>query len=269
MTTSADFLKIVLFAAIGSSAALSTDLLVPYFNVTSAERLPQNLSHPRTLGQTYAKAGGLTYEEETLLLQKHNEYRAMSNSSNMRIMEWNDDLKKLAQDMADKCIYKHSPSSYRSNVGGFKRVGENLYCGNHEFPLTQPVKMWYDEIVDYNFATTGCTPNKMCGHYTQVVWHHSYALGCGYTFCENLQNAPRIPKGYLVVCHYGPAGNYRGQKPFKKGKPCADCNKKELPYCIKKMCSTRPYIGSASQLPWHSTTVLSLTLLITVSLDVY
>ncbi|GFR92854.1 peptidase inhibitor 16 [Elysia marginata] len=246
------FLELVLLAITGCSVAHREEPLAYAYNLTAVihrkflnNRLGVRSLHRRVRRYTYDRSYGVNHEEAMMLLRKHNEYRSMQNSSNMLFMEWNYDLQELAQAYADKCYWGHSKKAYRKNVGGFKHVGENLYAGNQKFDINTPIKMWYDEIKDYVYETRYCPPGVMCGHYTQVVWHHSYALGCGITFCENLKNT-RFSKGYYVVCHYGPAGNYIGRPPFKKGKACTDCDKEKYPFCIRGLCSSRPQIGSES-----------------------
>nr|CAK6928344.1 unnamed protein product [Fasciola hepatica] len=46
-----------------------------------------------------------------------------------------------------------------------------------------------------------------------VAWASSKALGCGYKNC--LSN-PSFLYGNAIVCNYGPAGNYNGQRPYEK-----------------------------------------------------
>lgn len=49
------------------------------------------------------------------------------------------------------------------------------------------------------------------GHYTQVVWATTTAVGCaaiGYT--EGDPNTTVMPYQQLYVCNYGPPGNYIG-----------------------------------------------------------
>jgi hypothetical protein len=56
----------------------------------------------------------------------------------------------------------------------------------------------------------GCTLASCGGHYTQVVWRDSVALGCGWK-----RNVPFGGySGLLTVCEYGPGGNIGGQNPY-------------------------------------------------------
>ncbi|KAK3776059.1 hypothetical protein RRG08_046726 [Elysia crispata] len=154
-----------------------------------------------------------------------------------------------AQEYADKCVYGHSDSKFRQNIGGFAQLGENLYAQTNKLDLFVALEAWYNEINDYNYQTRAC--NAVCGHYTQNVWFSSYALGCGIKFCKPLNqpcgsNACLLWEyGYYVVCHYGPGGNVRGHHPFRKGKACSQCETDAV-YCICGLCSKRPQIGSDS-----------------------
>ena len=56
------------------------------------------------------------------------------------------------------------------------------------------------------------------GHYTQLIWAKTYAIGCGYTQYRD----GRFNKG-LYVCNYGPAGNYINENIYLIGQPCSQC----------------------------------------------
>ena len=62
---------------------------------------------------------------------------------------------------------------------------------------------WWSEKSDYTFDTQHCTQGKMCGHYTQMAWAGSYALGCAVNYCDPITGWG--PEGYIVFCNYGPA----------------------------------------------------------------
>ena len=91
-------------------------------------------------------------------------------------------------------------------------VGENLYRasplraeGRADAVLmlspTQVVDAWGAESADYSPASGACAPGRQCGHYTQVVWPATEALGCGMAVCPSL--------GQVWVCRYRPRGNVR------------------------------------------------------------
>jgi len=116
-------------------------------------------------------------------------------------MTWNSDIATNAQNWADaqQGTMAHSSNSARSNIGGYNSIGENLYwtSGSYENTGARAVKMWYDEIELTNGGLVSSFDSET-GHYTQVVWEDSIALGCG-------------AYGGLIVCQYGPSGNYMGQ----------------------------------------------------------
>ncbi|KAG2583210.1 hypothetical protein PVAP13_6KG258906 [Panicum virgatum] len=72
------------------------------------------------------------------------------------------------------------------------------------------VQMWVNEKQDYDSATGTCMKGRpeelMCGHYTQVVWRNTKAIGCARVKCDN--------GGIFITCNYTPAGNVPGQRPF-------------------------------------------------------
>ncbi|KAG7562792.1 hypothetical protein FFLO_01747 [Filobasidium floriforme] len=67
-------------------------------------------------------------------------------------------------------------------------------------------RQWTDEVGNYvanGVAVKDQDGNdKITGHYTQVVWIDSDALGCAVQKCSGMYN---------LVCNYGPPGNYGGQ----------------------------------------------------------
>ncbi|CAL1538576.1 unnamed protein product [Lymnaea stagnalis] len=191
--------------------------------------------HPRVKRQTIQRQSGFTNDEKMAILQRHNDLRAKEGSSNMRRMHWDSALEVLAQSYSEKCDFKHSPLSYRTNVLDFKYIGENIYAGTATFDPLTPVQLWWDEYTFYDFNTRRCT--GVCGHYTQVVWDKSFALGCGFHYCKNLTGAPNFNRGYNVVCHYGPGGNIAGLKPYLKGEACTACPK-ETAFCVNGLCAS-------------------------------
>lgn len=56
----------------------------------------------------------------------------------------------------------------------------------------------------------------IAGHYSQVIWAETYAVGCGITQCPSGMSP-------IYACNYGPAGNYIGAPIYKIGKAGKSC----------------------------------------------
>ena len=133
----------------------------------------------------------------------HNRYRQKTGVPNL---VWDANLASYAQQWANylkstkNCGMQHRPRS-----GTYaQKYGENLAwsSGRHMSPY-DVVKMWYDEISDYNYSNNSC--RSVCGHYTQVVWKKSKRVGCALATCGRAE---------VWACNYYPPGNYIGEKPY-------------------------------------------------------
>ncbi|OMO92160.1 Allergen V5/Tpx-1-related protein [Corchorus olitorius] len=130
-------------------------------------------------------------------LDAHNTARA---AVGVGPMTWDDTVAAYAQNYANQrigdCNLVHSDGPY----------GENLAWSSGDLSGTDAVKMWVDEKADYDYGSNTCAPNKVCGHYTQVVWRNSVRLGCAKVRCNS--------GGTFIGCNYDPPGNYVGEKPY-------------------------------------------------------
>ncbi|MCH2110792.1 MAG: hypothetical protein MK135_15845, partial [Polyangiaceae bacterium] len=52
------------------------------------------------------------------------------------------------------------------------------------------------------------------GHYTQVVWSSSIAIGCAQT-PNTIPFLSGSAQGIATVCQYGPGGNFGNQSPYE------------------------------------------------------
>jgi hypothetical protein len=73
--------------------------------------------------------------------------------------------------------------------------------------------MWAAEAPDYDYATNTCKAGQVCGHYTQIVWRSTTAVGCAFRTCTT--GSPFGSGSWdFWVCDYAPPGNYVGQRPY-------------------------------------------------------
>jgi pathogenesis-related protein 1 len=148
------------------------------------------------------------------IIAAHNKWRAevgitekLSYSPALAVtaQAWVDNLKRT-----DHCRMRHSKPD--------KQYGENLYLasaltwsdGRKELQTVSPenvVDSWGSEKADYDYANNRCTPGKMCGHYTQIVWRTTTTVGCAMAVCEDTQEQ-------VWACRYQPAGNWVDRKPY-------------------------------------------------------
>ncbi|XP_043086246.1 peptidase inhibitor 16 [Puntigrus tetrazona] len=175
-------------------------------------------------------AGQMTEQEKSTIIDLHNELRSkvQPRAAFMQKVVWDETLRLVAEAYAAKCIWNHNPDL--EELG----LGENLFVSTGPFNATKATLDWFDEHVDYDFENNTCPDDKMCGHYTQVVWAGTNRVGCATHFCDTLEGLD-FEKATLLVCDYFPPGNYEGQKPYESGEPCSKCPE-NLPLCENSMC---------------------------------
>ncbi|XP_062587556.1 peptidase inhibitor 16-like [Saccostrea cucullata] len=166
--------------------------------------------------------------DEQEFLDAHNDARSKVSptASNMRKMKWSIELAQVAQNYANKCIYGHNSartSETKALTSQFSSVGENLYVTSRSNANpSSAVESWDAEKSDYTYSNLSCA--DVCGHYTQVAWASSEYVGCASSTCSSFSGLPSsFNGGTIVICNYGPGGNYNGQKPYKSGAPCSSC----------------------------------------------
>jgi hypothetical protein len=85
--------------------------------------------------------------------------------------------------------------------------GENLAQG-YTSP-TLAIDGWANEESDYDYEKRKFTTEA--GHFTQLVWKNTTAVGCGAADCDEV--------GWLLICEYSPRGNTIGAFGENVGKP--------------------------------------------------
>ena len=130
------------------------------------------------------------------LLDAHNAARARVGSPPL---VWSDELARDAELWAAHLIVTHSFVQQPDAAHG-----ENLFLiAVGTVSPAEVVRTWVAEMRDYDHATNTCL--GVCGHYTQVIWRTTRAVGCGMAFDGYRQ---------VWVCEYEPPGNAAGTRPY-------------------------------------------------------
>ena len=94
-------------------------------------------------------------------------------------------LEHLARKYAKKCQWWHSPRESRTSRKFSNHIGENIYYKTGTFytpdlkkAIKDAVDVFAREAKDYDYHRNYCTPGEKCGHYTQMVWAETEAVGC-------------------------------------------------------------------------------------------
>ncbi|XP_070696192.1 peptidase inhibitor 16-like [Pempheris klunzingeri] len=170
----------------------------------------------------------LSEEEEELLVELHNHYRGLvsPSASAMLPLKWEPGLKLIAEGYAAKCVWNHNPE--------LEDTGENLFAGTGPLDLREALEKWFLEHLDYDFHNNSCDEDKMCGHYTQMVWADTHRVGCAFHLCNNMEGLEWERVSFLV-CNYFPAGNYEDERPYVEGDWCSRCPE-NLQKCENNLC---------------------------------
>ncbi|XP_070548139.1 uncharacterized protein [Ptychodera flava] len=157
------------------------------FCETTAQVTQQNYSEPygTANGQcpvpSQSKLGENAPSFDSQMLEAHNYFRCLHGSPSMT----------TSSAMKTRATTAVENSAATGELNTHLRRREF----GHGFGLT---KIWYDEIVDYNYddytQSTG-----VVGHFTQVVWADSVNLGCAHTV--------DIDSDTQIACEYDPPGN--------------------------------------------------------------
>ncbi|TVU40951.1 hypothetical protein EJB05_14437, partial [Eragrostis curvula] len=120
-------------------------------------------------------------------------------------VHWDNNVAAYAQSYAAQrqgdCALIHSTN---------RPYGENIYMGpaGKAWSAADAVGLWVEEKQYYDHGSNTCSApaDKSCGHYTQIVWRDSTAIGCARVDCTN--------GGVFIICSYNPPGNVNGQSPY-------------------------------------------------------
>ncbi len=155
---------------------------------------PYASPYPAPFGQPGPGASPEALSRE--MLEAHNAVRARVG---VPPLVWSPQLAAVAQNWANDLIATHR---FAHSANG--RYGENLYAiSDGAVSPAQVVDAWAGEARGYNIRTNGCA--GVCGHYTQIVWRTTRAVGCA---------VASDPYRQVWVCEYDPPGNIVGSRPY-------------------------------------------------------
>ncbi|KAI8556494.1 hypothetical protein RHMOL_Rhmol05G0257300 [Rhododendron molle] len=201
-----------LLAQLAAAAELSVELGQPTYNsISNLASLVQNqptynhISNLASLLQNQPQSQRLSSDAQEYL-DAHNNIRR---KKGVPPLQWDEKLAQYAQHWADQSVNECNPHHHSGGPYG----ENNLWEQYDERTPTQVTQVWIDEEVNYDHVKMACKCQTemskcMCGHYTQLVWSTTKAVGCGNVTCNN-------ELGVLIVCSYNPPGNYQDENPFQ------------------------------------------------------
>jgi len=164
------------------------------------------------------------------LLALHNSERCMVSptAASMPAIGWDDVLATVAQNYANGCavgMHNANRSTQYQALGGTGYVGENIAWGTAgAFTLVDLAQGWANEKTSWTYAPIDSMNVSGTGHYTQMIWADTLAVGCGAATC-----APYT----FLVCDYAPGGNYLGEYPYVAGTGTNEaCPEPEQALCL-------------------------------------
>lgn len=160
------------------------------------------------------QAAGFEGVDNASMVAEHNKWRAKAGVKEQ--LAYSSELAVKAQTWADHLKLTNACKMRHSAADG--KFGENLYWASalewsdgrselQDVPPERVVDSWGSEKTNYDYANNHCARGKMCGHYTQMVWRSTKAVGCARAVCEDTHEQ-------VWVCEYQPAGNWVGMKPY-------------------------------------------------------
>lgn len=159
-----------------------------------------------TQAQTVPVSTGslLSQQEAQAALDVHNKAR---NDVKVTPLSWSSELATFAQAWANHlaengCTMKHRPAS-----GSWaQQYGENIYWAQGRSLLAADASSsWYSEVEHYQYGPYEGT-SRGVGHYTQMVWNDTKAVGIGKATCRD--------GSVIIVANYNPRGNTVGVRPY-------------------------------------------------------
>ena len=146
------------------------------------------------------------HDFEARVLAAHNRERA---AAGVPALEWSPELSNSAAQWAHY-LGKTGKFAHSPDEEGQPLQGENLWAGSRGYYSPESmVGLWVGEKRDFKLgifpANSRTADIEKVGHYTQLMWRRSTAVGCA---------VAQSREEDLLVCRYSTAGNVVGERPF-------------------------------------------------------
>jgi hypothetical protein len=171
------------------------------------------------------------------IVAAHNTWRKIVN---VPPLGWSESAAQMAQTWANQlaaegCAARYNPDPMRKERYGenvMKAFGGEPYKGWKRTPQ-EVVDRWGEEGRFYDLATNTCNApaGRICGHYTQLTWATTEAVGCGHARCD---------KAEVWVCDYTPRGNLVGHRPYGESRRTAQAPVDERPPVLIESAPPEP-----------------------------
>ncbi|CAJ0588361.1 unnamed protein product, partial [Cylicocyclus nassatus] len=241
----------------GSNAAATNAPTKPTTMATTTKGTPEKTPAAPATGfekqnpDLCSSSGGMTDNVRETFLNTHNELRALVASgkakdglggyapqaAGMPKLTYDCEVERYAVAHAAKCQFKHSDKISRANTG------ENIYMRSPPYSKAKAAedasKAWFNELekfgVGNNLTLDSALFNRGVGHYTQMVWQKTKAIGCAVADCNAMS---------FVVCNYKEAGNMLYGQIYEIGKPCTKCPGS----CSNNLCVTGSSVPATTKM---------------------
>lgn len=157
-----------------------------------------------------------TYQE--IAVYHHNLHRANHSAPSVT---WSNDLASTAATIAASCNYAHN---VQVNGGGY---GQNIAAGVEANNISSIITDlfyngevgWFADL--YGEAQPSMTNFEHWGHFSQIVWKGTTAVGCATQDCskQGLTGVGSNVPPYFTVCNYKSPGNYANEYAANIGSP--------------------------------------------------
>ena len=147
----------------------------------------------------------ISQEDAATALRFHNKVRS---DVGVGPLQWSPVLATYAQAWAEHLASSGCAPKHRPREGEWKQqYGENIFMGSGKvYRALEASQSWYSEIKQYRYSELNGKNWYKTGHYTQMVWRNTTAVGMGMAGCKD--------GSIIIVANYNPPGNMMGEKPY-------------------------------------------------------